>query len=1166
MPNDDKGPLIVPVQVDALAVNDEVRFSVPFIRWQANFNLLAQNLPPEGGPFDNNQAAHWNTDTTAGGVYLQWQLPQALRNGAHDPDTGDTTFPLVPNRWLVVRYSGPAASRTAHSWVIESDWLPADGDTATGTTPYLRPGTARSVHIGRRTAAADWPGESDTQDPYVTAAGPGLLTFSAFQPFNENVLSLHDDLAGVADQDTLGYLVTGWYSAPGADPLHEATSLAALGWALAADPTADTPPTDRTLYTGQVLGLSWDKTGSVPASDRPQGVDVDVAVGNSSVDALTALLVAKGTDADDAARLEALAHGLLDGLDDAGTESVDQSIHRAWFGSTHGGYTWDLVDGTAGAELCAQLNTDQAAHDAQVRQLTDAQWKLYGAWWLNRLDDVPDAYADTLPATLKPAEQDSLAARVTALAADIAARRAPGSGHPQPIPWGATDEDLAAAAQAYLTAHGADPATCTLKRSPLGEFHHAQDPVVLLNGIKTPTPADLTAALPCRTPDQLLTGIDLDSGPVPAPATVPGPPLTHLPEAATVATLLGEFWLLDQAQAAGTLADAVAHPDQRVTGTLPALGTSSWRQPWKPLYLLYELSYYPIPHDTADGDCWQFDGTRYHWTKTGPADPPAYQSYTGRIYLTPHATFNLAAQIKQYRDTHPDAPQDELQQLADQVAGWDLLSQALDGLTPRITLRDPALAAHPDDAKGLATLIGSQYQTTPVPGALPSRSGKWPASDFPHLRAGQFSFNRIAVVDQFGQVTDPINPQGSGSSTDTDKKHLVLAESVRPDDGATILPEFPYRYAELRPRLLQGARLRFDAVSATDDSQVLDLHAGVNPVCGWLLPNHLDAALAAFDPDGGALGQCRTVYTDGGQQQVVWDPAPGSSHPTLDSLAPGLPHLASFLTGLRDAGPSALAATLKAVDETLYTVNPLGGWDDTTMTVLAGRPLALLRTRLALELDGPPVMDPSWEQWQYVLHPNSTAPRPVSLDYRWGVRLGALENLADGLIGYTSGDDYTTLHTVQPPSDAPSYLAGIGTGFPLTTAGTPQYLTLLADPRGAVHAVSDILPVSVFTVPAEFVSPALSRMEVSFRLGPVLTSPQSVTGADGSPATGWVLPRPPARHGAWSWAEPTTTTGWQDSPLAPAGTPGHIPAPAAPLSARTGRLRLRLRGAVADEQ
>lgn len=1165
----DSAALIVPIEVDALAVNDEVRLGVPFMRWKANFKLLQNNISPEGQPFDNNDAAHWNNDATANGIYLQWQLPQVLREGEHDPATGETTFPLVPNRWLVVRYSGPTATRSATAWVVESDWIPPDTNS-TGTTPYLRPGTNSSVHIGRRLAAGDWPGESGGgQAPYVTAAGPGLLTFSTFQPYNENVLSLHDDLAGVPDQATLSYLVAGWYSTPDADPLDTATSLSQLGWVLAGDPTTDAPPAHHSLYTGQVLGLQWDRTGGPPASDRPEGATVEVALGCSSIDALTALLIAKGTDPGEAAQLEALAHGLLDTLDDAGTEEVDQSIHRAWFAAGPGGYTWDLLvpDGASAslqasaAGASARLNTDQGAYDAKVRELADIRWKLYGAWWLKNEDEIPDAYSDSLPATLEPGTANGLAARAGASIADIAARRDPTSGHPQPIPWGATDEDLAAAAAAYLRARDPDLVTCTLKRSPLAEFHHAQDPVVLLNGVKTPTPPDLTAALPCRTPARLLTGIDLGKGIVAAPGAVPGPSLAHLPEAATLSAVLGEFWLLDQAQAAHTLDAAVAHPDQHVRGILPALGTSSWRQPWKPIYLIYELFHYPIPHDVAGVDCWRFDGTRYHWTKTGAPPSDKYQVYSGRMFLTPHATFNLAAQVKQYRDKHPDAPQDELQRLADQVAGWDLLSQAIDGLTSRMALRDPALAAHPADNSVLAPLIGSEHQTTPIPGHLPSRQNHWAASLFPQLRAGQFYFNRIAVVDQFGQVSDPINPQGHDSSTGNDVKRLVLADSVRPDEGATVLPDFPYRYTELRPRLLQGARLRFDAVSATDDSQVLDLHAGVNPVCGWLLPNHLDGALDAFDPHGGALGQCRTVYTASDSRQVVWEAAPGSRYPTPESLRPDFPHLAAFLAGLLGAGPDALTATLSAIDETLYTVNPLGGWDDTTMAVLVGRPLALLRTRLSFELDGPPVMDPSWEQWQYVLDPNLNPPRPPSLDYRWGVRLGVLEDLTDGLIGYISGQDYSALYAVHLPGAAPAYLKAIGTGFTLTTGGAPQYLTLLADPRAVVHAISDILPVSVLSVPVEFVTAALSRMEVSFRLGPVLTGHADVTGAGGQPVPGWSLPRPSARHGLWSWVEPTTGGDWQDSPLAPFGPPGKVPL--TPLNARTGRLRLR--GAINDD-
>ncbi|KPC64280.1 hypothetical protein [Streptomyces chattanoogensis] len=114
--------------------------------------------------------------------------------------------------------------------------------------------------------------------------------------------------------------------------------------------------------------------------------------------------------------------------------------------------------------------------------------------------------------------------------------------------------------------------------------------------------------------------------------------------------------------------------------------------------------------------------------------------------------------------------------LADQVAGWDLLSQTIDGLTSRIALRDPSANSHPGK-EPLAKLIGSGHHATPVPGDLPPVASKWVESTFLQLRAGQFHFNRIAVVD-FSQVCDAINPQGSGSSADNDKKPLALSAGV----------------------------------------------------------------------------------------------------------------------------------------------------------------------------------------------------------------------------------------------------------------------------------------------------------------------------------------------------------------------------------------------------
>ncbi|MFC9284988.1 hypothetical protein [Streptomyces collinus] len=72
------------------------------------------------------------------GVLLQWQLPETLAPESDSPEGGQTSFPLVPNRWLVARYQGPADARQAVGWVVQSDDLDIAGpDGARGTARSL---------------------------------------------------------------------------------------------------------------------------------------------------------------------------------------------------------------------------------------------------------------------------------------------------------------------------------------------------------------------------------------------------------------------------------------------------------------------------------------------------------------------------------------------------------------------------------------------------------------------------------------------------------------------------------------------------------------------------------------------------------------------------------------------------------------------------------------------------------------------------------------------------------------------------------------------------------------------------------------------------------------------------------------------------------------------
>jgi hypothetical protein len=138
--------------------------------------------------------------------------------------------------------------------------------------------------------------------------------------------------------------------------------------------------------------------------------------------------------------------------------------------------------------------------------------------------------------------------------------------------------------------------------------------------------------------------------------------------------------------------------------------------------------------------------------------------------------------------------------------------------------------------------------------------------------------------------------------------------------------------------------------------------------------------------------------------------------------------------------------------------------------------------------------------------------------WSYPVQLGNLEQLTDGLIGYFNGDDYSAMYVVaQSGAAAGDYLHLIGSGaglIPLTFDGTTSaYVTMLVDPRADVHASTAVLPVGSVTVPPDLVTDALSRIDLSFRLGPVLV--QQVATKDGSALA---IPLP-AASGSWRWID-----------------------------------------------
>ncbi|GAA2688625.1 hypothetical protein [Streptomyces lunalinharesii] len=1105
--------LVVPVEVAALAVNDQTRITDGrFIwqRWQADFEALAfDDLPAEPVPFTFED---WSNDPGRCGVYVQWQLPAALTRGRHDEAEGVGDFPLVPNRWLVVRHCTDI--RQSRAWIVQSDYVGTRADGAgivPGTVSCLDPAgdgeELKASFLGRAhdlTAEQPWREPADARSPFLTALGSGLLTFTAFQPYNHNVFSLHDPLDDVPGDAGLAYHVSGWYAQPEADIVTrpEGEPLTALldrlEWLA---PTA-TNAVERTLYTGSALGVTWEPDGGVPESDCPGPSSITACVANSSAEAV-AMLPEPDADqgmraAQDARLFRSFALGTLDALDradGAGDELTDRAAHDTGFGTASGGYTWRVVD-TDDAEartrlsaatlaerrdteqeVVAELNRLQSAHDATARDLAAAQARLYDIWALSRAPRQHPTFEDVVDDELNPAVPDRAAGRVSTLTAQLAEQRAA-------LPWGDTPEELAQSAATYAARAGL-ASVSLLERVPRDMYEQSTDPVVVLRGAHLNAPLTRGSSLPCRAGDRLVTAIgSLTADSV--RADVDQIETSGLPD--LVPAALSEFFLLARARASGPI-----NPDQ-VTGALPEYGTDLWRQPWQPLYLMWKAHYTPLAFTEDDTPRWRFDGTRYRWDGTGEIPEPV--ELMGRQVLTPSAGHALAGQIEAYAAGRSDLAGDLIRTLGEDARTEDFLSQSLDGFGAMLRQREARPWRRPP--QDIEALIGPTDQLLPVPGIAPKYPGQpWQDTRFHELRAGHMAFTRLSVVDRFGRAVNLIE----------DELHFepVLPDTMVPDHPSDELA--PARLIELGPRFLQPARLRFDFLDATDDEDVTTT-PGANPVCAWLLDNRLDRTLVCFAPDGASLGELREVLAASGERIVAWAPLPGSRITELDQLADISPHVHGFLDAIVRRGPAVLQAVRATLDAALTTIDP-DGPQDAGLGFLLGRPLALVRASLDLELHGPPRSTVAWSQ---VADP----PAPGLTDYPWFVRLGDPHRTDDGLVGMVLGDGYDHLDTVvDPVGEHGDFLRAIPVdGEPpitVTFAGDPTYATLLVDPRAAVHATTDVLPTGTLHIPQHFTARALARMAAAFRAGPLLA-----TEAHGVAFT----PVPATPRGTWSWAEP----------------------------------------------
>jgi hypothetical protein len=158
------GFLGVPVSLDALLLPADqivVGAFADFVRLAYNdgsrdrngdvVNLAESVLAP---PFQD--AAY----PLKAGIHLHWAMPDALTVG--NQEASGTTFPQLPNRWLVVRSrratAGPAVVEAR--WVVESDYLYPDG-AGDETGAVIMPLTGLLYRVACGVAAFGAPARSE---------------------------------------------------------------------------------------------------------------------------------------------------------------------------------------------------------------------------------------------------------------------------------------------------------------------------------------------------------------------------------------------------------------------------------------------------------------------------------------------------------------------------------------------------------------------------------------------------------------------------------------------------------------------------------------------------------------------------------------------------------------------------------------------------------------------------------------------------------------------------------------------------------------------------------------------------------------------------------------------------------------------------------------------
>jgi len=944
----------------------------------------------------------------------------------------------------------------------------------------------------------------------------------------------------------------------------------------------------RRAYKGQILGY--------PGAPRAEGLGkttpaFKVGVGNNAEDALVSLVSSEYSGEQESSSLAKEQPNLWKALEAViyrQPESLvrswnaaprDHTVHQNWFATREAGKIWFIrpqanqegvfpTDAHKTAEQTSiqptpeqlrdlkELNQTQADADAGSRELAALQQELYARWW------KLCSRSRVFQANLAGDEKDIR--KVVELLQPLRTKR------DQLVNRAQTLTDLL---------KNKLPKELELKYDAAPRFWLPADPVIVVKNCGSHSKHQFPRSLPCRLPEQIITagkvvvkkGDEKSFIQASGVAEIAAAAQQRLPSCpAILSKLLDEGSIVEQAiadlaqralPASEPLRDAgeweawverlindltwdgrpETFPRDQVTFITPAafeiaphrLAELWGRQPWSPLFLDWQITWFPSPTLPATGDGFGPDWPLRNSDYVPPnKDSIPREGHTlrgrsllspidGRIFDEPIDTLRELVQSKsggnQRKDGKPIFPEAVTEVLSRYEVVWDstlgelkaagLMGQALTGFHQALLRRDISLPRiTPDSTRpwiakpNLKTLESEVIKLLDAPDQegltgerlsppTPTPPMNTQTFSFSMIRAGALRIDELWLLDDFGQSADLLGLTAARSRS----SGQVFHPRMRWHDDQSVMA--------MPPRVLQPVRLNFRFTAGEDVSRDDNRDPALSSICGWIFYNPLDQALVLCDRNGKLVGAL-VIVKNQNLYRISWGAGAGGALNEAGNQS--LRAFAESLIETNTAKPR-LFELLNLVDSSLQRIRPAAARRD---TVRVGRPLALVNATIGLELFGKAWADPH---------------KPVEVRAGTGdaaldglrvrVNLGCLHNVEDGLVGYFKGGDYNRIVIGELPEKIKSsnYIGdpkdhAVRVGF-----GVPERLTLLMDPWGSIQAACGLVPAKTITLAHAELDKTVAQMETSFSVGPVLLQ-----------AGRLALPTPAGDKGTWNFSGPLT--------------------------------------------